>query len=254
MKQYVISAILLFSSQSFAQSCGELLNDLTAIEKLLGEKSAFPCEKYSAEELTKALKSGNPIRCCDMATAPESCLSSTNAKNKYNEAMAKLIILEGINDLTKTLKQDHDKLCALSKEKISQAKENSQDFIQSFYKAKLLQNSLELKDNISFWDDYEGKSSAELAGHIVTKCKIGKFEKFCESYKNIPDGKTRKEVLDTLTGFKNADYLTLKNDRGDRYKDYINYLNLSVTQNDKNEILTLAEFEKKAFSKDPRTR
>jgi hypothetical protein len=249
MKQYVIVSILLFCAQSFAQSCGDLINDLTAIEKLLGETSPKDCDDYTQEARTAANKSGNPIGCCDRANTPESCLSSTNAKNKYNEAMAKLIILEGIIDLTKTLKQDHDKLCALSKEKIVEAKENSQGFIQSFYKAKLLQNSLELKDNISFWDEYEGKSSAELAGHIVTKCKIDKFEKFCESYKNIPDEKTKKEVLDTLTGFKNADYHTVKNDRQDRYKNYSNYLNLSVTENDNNQILTLADFEKKHLVK-----
>src|SRR5690606_13103166 len=105
----------------------------------------------------------------------------------YNDALARLTILEGIIAIAQTMESGHNSLRHIKEKDINKAIDDLDTFNDTFVRAKLIDASLKLKANDkSIWDDYDGQNVFSLRKYLNHHCKVEKkhrkFPEFCAQY------------------------------------------------------------------------
>jgi len=215
--KYVMLILTLLSNTYAQQMCNDLRDKMIVLENQI-QKSTLP---QCSETITDF--------CC-RPDEPDSCLSFRNVETKYNDAMAKLVIYEGILALGQSIENNHKVIQHMDLERVDLAQKSIDEFFDSYNKARLISNSLELNGENGIWTEYNGVNAAELESHLNSICAGDKYDDFCKSYDQIlaksPEKKT--EYLNSLHGFATADKNILSNYRSQNYDTYKDYLSITI--------------------------
>lgn len=233
MRIIVLFLFSLFAATAFADSCEEMRQDLFALEYKIQNSSLKACKDASSGEI-----------CCRKGD-PQSCKTKQELEKDYNEAMAKLIIAEGLASIGMSIESNNNALNDLSNDDINKATTYLEDLGQSLNQANLIYLALEFEGNTTLFSDYNGSKPYEIKDHLKAKCSSPLFDKMkvCTELKNLAKNTPSKheEFLKTLSGFLNSDKQVTNSDaeRKPRYAGYQNKLRVLV--GGKN--LTPAEFK-----------
>ena len=226
MKYLLTSLVILthnFTHSAWASSCQELRQELASIQHKLDTETLNDCSDQ------------NKNFCCDKDD-PLSCQTIYQAKLEYNDALAKLTILEGLVALGSAMEDKHNALRNLTPKQVSAAKENISDFLSSFNRANILQKSFELHGDSSLWDDYKGENVDQMQAYLNTLCVNPQaYQSFCTELaktqqETLDKGETEAwiEVVETLQGFSEAHNQVLGTDRNTNFRNYKDFLKVQI--------------------------
>lgn len=216
---------------------------------------AISCEELQTDiiSIQGLLDNSRPQDCTDevMRDHPDACLTMTEARNRYNDAMAKVTIIEGLIALGQRIEGTHNSLRHIDREEIDEAANNVEAFFRTFERARLVQLSMQVTTGTprserdpaeaegvgdrSIWDDYEGDSFRDLRSHFMRKCvrETVDFREFCQEIRPFLAGRgsteERREIFETLQGFANAirNHVTTS-DRNRNFARYREYLTVNI--------------------------
>ena len=213
---------LLPMQSAFAISCDEMRKDVLALEYKIQKSSLEPCKDASSGEI-----------CCRKGD-PQSCKTKQELEKDYNEAMAKLIIAEGLASIGMSIESNHNALNDLTESDITKAKNYLSDLNSSLNNANLIHLALEFEGNTTLFSDYNGSNPQEMTTHLKNKCKSGYFSKMkiCSELSNLSKSSPseHEKFMTTLSGFLNSDKRVTNSDseRRPRYEGYQNRLRIEV--------------------------
>jgi hypothetical protein len=207
---------------AFAVSCDEMRKDVLALEFQIQKSSLNECKDASSGEI-----------CCRKGD-PQSCKTKQELEKDYNEAMAKLIIAEGLASIGMSIESNHNALSGLKESDITKATTYLADLDTSLNEANLIYMALEFEGNTTLFSDYNGNSPNDIQIHLKSKCQAGYFSKMkvCGELKSLtkrnPSG--HEKFMTTLSGFLNSDKRVSNSDqeRKPRYEGYQNRLRIQV--------------------------
>lgn len=151
----------------------------------------------------------------------QNCQTLGEATLKYNEAVAKLVILEGLIALNAGITESADAIKHITPSEITKVKDLSTEFLASFEKAKILHKVLQIKENGSYpLEGYTGDSPSLLIGHLNSTAP--------EIFEVLTEVKYQEEVLDALQGFSEADRKVTTLDKENTYANYRKYLSFEM--------------------------
>jgi len=220
MKWMPITFLFMISIANAQASCLAVKKDLISLEYEIQNSQLNEC----SEGQTTLCRGNNP--------KADDHLKYADARNKYNEAIAKLIILRGIKSIAAAIEGSHSSLKALTPEKLDSAKGYIDRLELSLDQAELLNSALnpvpdKNDTNTNFWFQYafsEDMSPEQFHKNIKDKCQLetGKKTKLC---KYIATDKYQKKpkLQETLYGFAIADMqsrVSAASDPEDFYKAY----------------------------------
>jgi hypothetical protein len=207
---------------AFAFSCDEMRKDVLALEYKIQKSSLAVCNDASSGEI-----------CCRKSD-PQSCKTKQELEKDYNEAMAKLIIAEGLASIGMSIESNHNALNDLTEPDITKAKTYLRDLSSSLNSANLIHLALEFEGNTTLFSDYNGNTPQEMAIHLKDKCKSGYFSKMkiCSELGSLSKSSPseHEKFMTTISGFLNSDKRVTNSDseRRPRYEGYQNRLRIEV--------------------------
>lgn len=211
--------IVIFCLPSFADQCSDLQKDLASIQYQLETKQLNDCS-----EKVK--------RYCKDPTDPETGKTIYQAKMEYNQALAELMLHEGLISLGAAIEDNHNALKGITSSQLQEAQNNIQDFTMAFKRGKILQKSLELNGDKSLWDDYDGEDIQSMQEYLNKICVRPKaYKAFCGELAKTQRSSSAnewEEVVKTLQGFHESDRRVLRTDRDAQYRRYQDYLKVKV--------------------------
>lgn len=172
----------------------------------------------SLAKIEKDLMSKRKEGCEDTAT--KKCQKLEDAVLKYNEAVAKLIILEGLIAISSGVTESANALKNISEKQISRVEKISDQFLLNFDKAKVLNQVLKIEDGKSHvLQGYDGQGIDSLEGYLSVNAK--------NIYTQIENHPHKKELLEMIHGFSEADHniTTMDRKKDKDYENYAKYLN-----------------------------
>lgn len=217
-------------------SCNGLASELMVAENALMTTKLNACEvdPDSGNLKTKY--------CCNPKEGHEdSCMTLDQATRDYNQAMADLIIIEGIIAITSSVEANAKALQKITPKKIQEAKSQAKDFLDSVEKAKFIDLMLnESAFNQIYTNtpgekrhfiiaDYEGKTPEQLKEHIQKKCEdstVTSYKELCDEVKILNSDK-EEMVYKTLQGFSEVSK-TNGYDKKSDFEKFQKYLKIEV--------------------------
>jgi len=204
----------------------KLTQNILGIEYQLQTTSLYKC---------KDIKDTN----CYRADDPDSGSTMFEAKLAYNNALSKVVLLEGLIGLGHAIEGNHHAIKNLTPTKMIQAKKNIDDFFTNYQKANLLDISLNFigdKKDKNIWQDYQGKETGDMISYLQGQCKDKDFAVFCLELNKLKINKNvdQEEIYKTLNGFVLSDRVA-RDDLGrkiEKYKEYQQYLTVKVDGED----------------------
>lgn len=214
---FLFTSVLVFK-QAYAYSCKEIQNNLFALEHKYQSATLEDCDPNGTKQY------------CKKASDPDSQKTIFQAQIEYNEALAKVNILEGLIAISVAVENDHAAMKTVEPTDLANAKVSINNFLMSFNRANLLSQSLnKSSDGEYFWKDYTGTNTDYTQLYIKNKCADGaKYKEFCDNVKAQIEKPhfDSMELYKTLHNFVNADNKINYQDqaREDNYKKYQEYL------------------------------
>tara|TARA_B100001971_G_scaffold215190_1_gene259602 strand:+ start:26251 stop:28455 length:2205 start_codon:yes stop_codon:yes gene_type:complete len=204
-----------------ANVCSQLEQEMIVMENTIQKSSLPQCS------------ASNNQNCC-RADEPDSCLKHNEVEARYNDAMAKLVIYEGLLALGEQIEDNHKIIKNIDQSKLDTAKTTIDDFFQSVNKAELINNSLELNGEDGLWTNYQGNQALEMENYINIVCAGEQYQSFCSSYQRIlqEDPASKYDYLESIHGFAVADRHVLDNNKRRDYAQYQDYLTISINGED----------------------
>lgn len=226
MKYFIaifVAPLVILNHQTWASSCRELQQELASVQHRLDSETLNECSEQ------------NKRYCCDQSD-PSSCKTIYRAKLEYNDALAKLTILEGLVALGSSVEGKHNALRNLTPEQVTTAKQNVSEFLSSFRKANILQKSFQLNGDDSLWDDYKGENIDQMQAYLNALCVNPQaYKPFCSELAKAQEQTLKKgdrdgwiDIVETLQGFSEADRNVLDTDRDTNFRSYSDYLKVRV--------------------------
>lgn len=216
-----ILLLTLFTMLAYGNSCPRLEQEIIVLENQI-QSSKLP-----------ACSTENNVFCC-REDELDSCLAHSDVELRYNDAMAKLVLYEGLLALGQSIEDNHKVIEHMSVYKINEAKNSIEDFFDSVNKAELINNSLQLNGDTGLLIEYKGTQPDDLETYLNGVCQNQTYVKFCNSYNRILGEYPAKkyEYLESLHGFAVADRNMLDNNKRRDYEKYKDYLTISIDGKD----------------------
>lgn len=218
-----ILLLTLYSFFAYANNCSRLEQEIIVLENQIQNSKLPMCDQ-------------NLQNNCCRPDEPNSCLKYNDVDLKYNDAMAKLVIYEGLLALGNSIENNHNVIKHMSVYKINEAKNTVTDFFDSLNKAELINNSLELNGDTGLLLEYTGTQPIDLETYLNDVCQAtnSNYRKFCSSYNRILGEYPEKkyDYLESLHGFALADRNVLDNNKRRDYEKYQDYLTISIDGED----------------------
>jgi hypothetical protein len=248
--KHILLALLSISNYAFSASCKQLSQDLLAVDYKLNFEVCDPIKNSD---------------CTHKGAYHELLL-------EYNEAMAKLIIEEGIVAIGKTIEDSHNSLRFLKDVNLNEAEHIFESLQDGLSKATLLEDVMDPRNLVSPSDKKNLKismwSPSQIPDNKITEfanfkkyvsntlCNKTKRKSFCKNiFNNTNSKKEKTQLLKTLHGFVLADREIIKaeglgksttkvhdTDPTERYAGYLNRWEITGPNNKK---MTLAEVKQK---------
>ncbi len=234
---FLITILLIGSTatNSYAQSCKELVDSVFAIETKLKTTTLPACS-------TKA----NITEDCCSKGDPDSCLNLNQIELDYNKALAEVNIYESLLAIGQSAVNDHRTIKSLSQKELASAKELIEKFDKSIKKRDLVNSALEIdkvtsKDAKTLWHGYTADNKSDLLANLTDKCKTAAlYQPKADEKKPYRDfcgrlPKLEEDEVDTLYNFylsqqsiESEDTLNKIGDIVPRFEEYSKYLAIKV--------------------------
>lgn len=242
--------MLLFNSTALqASPCDEMVRDLLAIENQIQNSKAYGCEKKIREKppgMSKAMYEQKIV----IPGKKKFCKTKLQLEQEYNQALAELVVAEGIKALQVSIAGNYQALAHLSKKDFDDVENYVSEYDKSLHHAEILYDAVSAKKaGNHFFHDFDGDTAQDVLGYIGNGCKKAENSslKICQKLgcaifpeksgtpacvnvsKFFKQEKNLEDMMTTIAGFlniyrelPNRDYNSLSGLSDNRPTSYVN--------------------------------